>query len=256
MIRFVCSNCGQPIKVDDKYAGKKGKCPRCKRPATVPASEPTATLIKFRCPRCNQKIGLTADYAGKHVRCAKCRMSLCVPQVGGEGKPSSLKDELSLTQASMPSAQKTVAESCAGDPVEDAELLARAGQPSLSDSQRKRLWYEHDHAESLFRFLMMSHFLLAFALGLTRVYWGMIAITLVVGPIYIWMLWTWDAAQPKRHRWTVIIVAACLLALLLIRCGPVDGVEYFLVACMVAVQICPFVVGVFVFGMEFRGGGC
>ena len=35
MITFYC-NCGQKIKVSEKYAGKKGKCPRCKQVIEIP----------------------------------------------------------------------------------------------------------------------------------------------------------------------------------------------------------------------------
>jgi len=36
MIKFNCDNCDQRIQVDDTYAGKKGKCPKCKSTITVP----------------------------------------------------------------------------------------------------------------------------------------------------------------------------------------------------------------------------
>jgi DNA-directed RNA polymerase subunit RPC12/RpoP len=84
VIRFTCENCGQKIKVHDQYAGKKGKCPKCRQPIVVPAAaQPPAeqsTIIKFRCPHCSQKIGLSRDYAGRQVRCAKCKQPFRVPQ--------------------------------------------------------------------------------------------------------------------------------------------------------------------------------
>jgi len=36
MIKFYCKNCGQKIKAPKLYAGKKGKCPKCKSPVVVP----------------------------------------------------------------------------------------------------------------------------------------------------------------------------------------------------------------------------
>lgn len=38
MIQFSCE-CGQKLKVDDKYAGKKIRCPKCKAVAMVPSEE-------------------------------------------------------------------------------------------------------------------------------------------------------------------------------------------------------------------------
>jgi formylglycine-generating enzyme required for sulfatase activity/serine/threonine protein kinase len=38
MISFQCGACGQDIKVKDELAGRRGKCPRCQQPVTVPAS--------------------------------------------------------------------------------------------------------------------------------------------------------------------------------------------------------------------------
>ena len=35
LIRFYCT-CGQRIKMPAKYAGKQGRCPRCKNLVTVP----------------------------------------------------------------------------------------------------------------------------------------------------------------------------------------------------------------------------
>jgi hypothetical protein len=36
VIKFKCKNCGQRISVSEKYAGKKGKCPKCKNIVIVP----------------------------------------------------------------------------------------------------------------------------------------------------------------------------------------------------------------------------
>ncbi len=38
-IRFTCDSCGQSIKVPAEKAGKRGKCPACKEPITVPEPE-------------------------------------------------------------------------------------------------------------------------------------------------------------------------------------------------------------------------
>jgi predicted RNA-binding Zn-ribbon protein involved in translation (DUF1610 family) len=83
VIRFTCKSCGQRIKVNDQYSGKKGKCPKCGGPIVVPAAQQSggqSSIMKFRCPHCSQKIGLPVEYAGKQVRCAKCKQPFRVPQ--------------------------------------------------------------------------------------------------------------------------------------------------------------------------------
>ena len=49
MIKFACSNCSKTIRVDDKYAGKKGKCPKCGQAVVVPER---STIIEFHCDGC------------------------------------------------------------------------------------------------------------------------------------------------------------------------------------------------------------
>jgi len=43
MIQFHCKNCGQKIAVQDKFSGKKGKCPKCKNIVVVPKPEDRVT---------------------------------------------------------------------------------------------------------------------------------------------------------------------------------------------------------------------
>ncbi|HXG13449.1 MAG TPA: protein kinase [Gemmataceae bacterium] len=46
MISFTCSGCGQRLKVNEKLAGKKGKCPVCGSPVQVPlTSTPTPATV-------------------------------------------------------------------------------------------------------------------------------------------------------------------------------------------------------------------
>jgi serine/threonine protein kinase len=36
MIAFLCASCGKSLKVKDEFAGRKGRCPHCQEPMTVP----------------------------------------------------------------------------------------------------------------------------------------------------------------------------------------------------------------------------
>lgn len=46
MIRFECK-CGKRIKVDDKLAGKKGKCPQCQQIIQIPQPQPDDFMDEF-----------------------------------------------------------------------------------------------------------------------------------------------------------------------------------------------------------------
>lgn len=47
MIKFNCKNCGHKISVTSKYAGKKGKCPKCKTIVIVPHINNDDKLLKL-----------------------------------------------------------------------------------------------------------------------------------------------------------------------------------------------------------------
>ena len=104
MILFKCGNCGYEKEVSEKYAGKRGRCPKCKKEVQVPSAGPEVgasggAVIKFRCPSCNKKIGVGPEYAGKQVRCAGCRNPLIVP--GGSGPADGIgpRDDISVLRA-------------------------------------------------------------------------------------------------------------------------------------------------------------
>ena len=78
MIRFTCSNCSRLIRVEDKYAGKKGKCPKCGNAVVVPER---STVIEFNCDSCAHKIRVPAKHGGKGGRCPKCRNPVVVPSL-------------------------------------------------------------------------------------------------------------------------------------------------------------------------------
>ena len=76
MIRFYCEQCGHKISVQDKYAGKRAKCPKCSTVFVVPAE---STAIGLQCENCSQKIDVPKSYAGKKVKCPTCNFILDIP---------------------------------------------------------------------------------------------------------------------------------------------------------------------------------
>ena len=54
MIRFVCEHCGRRFSVADTHAGKKGKCPHCKRVLRVPARPKASPETEIKRPVAGQ----------------------------------------------------------------------------------------------------------------------------------------------------------------------------------------------------------
>ena len=82
MIKFSCSKCGQSIRVDDKYAGKSGRCPRCGTAVEVPAE---SSIITFRCGSCGTKIKVSSRHTGRRGQCPTCQEAVVIP--GGKMAP-------------------------------------------------------------------------------------------------------------------------------------------------------------------------
>lgn len=66
MIQFSC-DCGQKLKVDDKYAGKKIRCPKCKEVAVVPADEDLAAAISSTEPTRKMRSPDSAEFDFKSL---------------------------------------------------------------------------------------------------------------------------------------------------------------------------------------------
>lgn len=81
MIRFTCSNCGRHISVDDRYSGRKGKCPKCGGVVRVPKKP---AVIAFSCSICDHQIKLSLQYSGQNVQCPECGNEVIVPTAGQE----------------------------------------------------------------------------------------------------------------------------------------------------------------------------
>ena len=70
MITFKCLECGQTLRIEEKYAGRKAKCPKCNTACVVPAESKndSKTLIKFFCSDCGHNINAPSHYAGKKCK--------------------------------------------------------------------------------------------------------------------------------------------------------------------------------------------
>lgn len=77
MIEFSCPSCDKSIRVDDKHAGKRGKCPKCGEVLVVPDR---SSLIEFLCGGCGHWIRVAERYAGKEGKCPKCGKAVVVPE--------------------------------------------------------------------------------------------------------------------------------------------------------------------------------
>jgi DNA-directed RNA polymerase subunit M/transcription elongation factor TFIIS len=77
MIEFSCPSCDKSIRVNDKHAGKRGKCPKCGNALVVPGQ---SARIVFSCESCGHRIKVADRYAGKKGKCPKCKHAVVVPQ--------------------------------------------------------------------------------------------------------------------------------------------------------------------------------
>lgn len=76
MISFICSSCNRIISVDEKYSGRKGRCPKCKGIVVVPER---SNVIVFNCESCGHKIKVPDKYGGKKGKCPKCHEPVIIP---------------------------------------------------------------------------------------------------------------------------------------------------------------------------------
>jgi phage FluMu protein Com len=56
MIRFSCKHCGQKLKIADTFAGKKFKCPKCKKSITVSEASPPKPAQAQKTSKTDSKI--------------------------------------------------------------------------------------------------------------------------------------------------------------------------------------------------------
>ena len=109
MIKFACTKCGQHINVDDKFAGKKGKCPKCSGIVVVPGK---SAAIAFSCANCGHRIKVPESYAGKKGRCPKCKEAVVVPVAKEEpaAEPSAASISCPMCGQAIPLAEDAAEE--------------------------------------------------------------------------------------------------------------------------------------------------
>jgi len=99
-IKAACSSCGHSFSAASKFAGKKVKCPKCKKSLMIPngkkspssSAEPTAK-IAVKCD-CGKSFSAKPELAGKKVKCPGC------------GKPILIK--AAAAKRSAPKAEPTL----------------------------------------------------------------------------------------------------------------------------------------------------
>jgi len=84
MIRFYCEHCGHKIGVQDKYSGKRGKCPECGAVVVIPDK---STIMTFHCQTCDRQINIPKTYAGKEVQCPNCKKRFVIPATDLDIRP-------------------------------------------------------------------------------------------------------------------------------------------------------------------------
>jgi hypothetical protein len=113
-ITFSCLHCKKTISIKDHFAGKKGLCPKCRKPVVVPmqstasAARPTlgdaeleamameavaqkpadqtnGAVVEHTCPYCDANLRFPADLAGRNAPCPECKRVIKVPQLAATG---------------------------------------------------------------------------------------------------------------------------------------------------------------------------
>ena len=110
VIKFRCEHCGQKFNVHKNNAGKKGKCPKCKKIIVIPKqiehSHPNKSIhsINFTCSMCEQLIKVPESSSGKLIGCPHCDCYVEVPlEKKGKASTQIIKEDTAtdLTQEEL-----------------------------------------------------------------------------------------------------------------------------------------------------------
>jgi len=154
MIKFACILCGERLSVQDQYAGKRIRCPKCNSTGVVPAESPK---IKFTCENCGQGIRVLQVHAGKEGKCPKCNSPIVVPslkadpETGSEtitvvcsmcGETIKVPKDTKGRFIECPSCRSNVESSLGGEPVDSGSIPPSADEDEYDDESEFSEEYE------------------------------------------------------------------------------------------------------------------
>jgi hypothetical protein len=95
-IRFQCEHCGRGIKVSKEHAGRKGRCPACRKIVTVPDPDDAHSVLRQdnpeaddavgKCSLCMEPMGDTPEKSDSGAAvCVNCKKLLCPRWKGPRG---------------------------------------------------------------------------------------------------------------------------------------------------------------------------
>ena len=114
MIAFLCSGCGKSLKVKDELAGRKGRCPHCQQPMTVPT---TADAVRERTEQTGQ-----GNYSETDVK------TVLPTALDGERDPKTILPAMPRDKSGIKKGNTVIPD--AGD---DAEWYDFLSPPQLAD---------------------------------------------------------------------------------------------------------------------------
>lgn len=102
MVKFECGSCGYSQGVNEKYANKTAKCPKCQSAVRIGNEQITpwaeGELVKFYCSACGKKLAAKPENCGKKVQCIKCKKEQIIPTLPAN-TASNEPDAISILKA-------------------------------------------------------------------------------------------------------------------------------------------------------------
>jgi hypothetical protein len=148
-------NCGKQTRIADEYAGRRIKCPACKKPIDVPeeeeASKPKrseslttkpkareeADTFRFKCEECGKRVEAREDQVGKMVKCTACGLRQEVPDLAQEDEEDAGSGRI---RADRPEPRRNGVASRKRDDDDDDERPRRRGRDDEDE-------YDYDDEE-------------------------------------------------------------------------------------------------------------
>jgi hypothetical protein len=128
--------CGKQSRIAEKYAGRRIKCPACKKPIAVPdedepapkrsdslttkqAVRSTPATFRIKCDECGKNFQVQADQVGKMIKCTECGLRQEIPDLAREDEEVEIRGRV---RAGRPEARRNgVASRDAADEDDDFE---------------------------------------------------------------------------------------------------------------------------------------